>query len=114
VSFIIGTPYAKGAGYYVNDDTPSGGAKSEADIRTCTHCQAIIKMHDWREDGGWCSRCFAPICPHCADRMLTHGCEPFVKQIEEALQISSKVRHFRKLAGLEAPEPTRAIFTGTT
>jgi hypothetical protein len=112
MTIIIGTPHARGAGYYCNDDTASGGVKSQADIRTCTHCQAIIKMQEWKQDGGWCGQCSAPICPTCADRMLTHGCEPFIKKLEQALEMSSQLHHFRKLAGLEAPEPTRSIFTG--
>jgi hypothetical protein len=57
---IIGTPHTKGAGYYKNDDTASGGKKSEADIRTCTHCQAVIKMQAWKEDGGFCGKCMGP------------------------------------------------------
>jgi hypothetical protein len=82
---IIGTPHTKGAGYYKNDDTASGGKKSEADIRTCTHCQAVIKMQAWKEDGGFLWQVYGPdLFVHCADKMQTRGCEPFMQQIEKA------------------------------
>jgi hypothetical protein len=86
MTFIIGTPHAHNAGYYRNDDRCAGGKLSEADIQTCTHCQAIIKMQEWRENGAWCSRCNAPICLFCAKRALTFGCEPFVKKLEQQLK----------------------------
>lgn len=97
---IIGTPHTKGAGYYKNDDTASGGKKSEADIRTCTHCQAVIKMQEWKEDGGFCGKCMAPICSFCADKMQTRGCEPFMQQLEKLVDANYRFRQIRKLAGL--------------
>jgi hypothetical protein len=42
----------------------------------------------------------APICGPCADRMQTRGCEPFIKQIEQALEAGYRRSQFRKLAGL--------------
>jgi len=97
---IIGTPHTHNAGYYKNDDTASGGRKSEADVQSCSHCQRVILMQQWKEDGGWCGRCMKPICGPCADRMQTRGCEPFIKQIEQALEANYRVQHLRKLAGL--------------
>jgi hypothetical protein len=86
MTLIIGTPHTHNAGYYRNDDRVAGGQLSEADIQTCTHCQAIIKMQEWRENGAWCSRCSAPICLFCGHRALTFGCEPFVKKLEQELK----------------------------
>lgn len=103
MTFIIGTPHTHNAGYFRNDDTPSGGKKAEADIQTCTHCQGIIKMQAWKDDGGFCSRCHAPICGPCADRMLTYGCEPYLKQLEKLLEREHRVTSFAKLAGLNLP-----------
>lgn len=100
---IIGTPHAKGAGYYRNDDSLAGGKKAEADVRTCTHCQKVILMNKWKDDGGFCSRCMAPICGFCADEMQTQGCVPFVKKIEEAANRHVKLEALRKLAGLDDP-----------
>ena len=97
---VIGTPHAAGSGYYKNDDTVSGGRRTEADVRTCMHCQKILLMQRWKEDGGWCSRCSAPICPYCADRMVYYGCEPFVKQMEAYSDMMVKLTEFRKSAGL--------------
>jgi hypothetical protein len=105
MTFIIGTPHVDGAGYYRNDDTPSGGKKAEADIRTCKHCQAIIKLQEWKEDGGFCRRCDAPICNLCATRMLTFGCEPFLRELEKQASDQMRFIQFAKLAGLEAPLP---------
>lgn len=111
MTFIIGTPHTHNSGYYRNDDTPSGGSLSEADIQTCTHCQKILKMNLWKEDGGFCGRCMAPICGTCADKMLTNGCEPFIKQIEQSLESDYKKKQFRKIAGLD-PEYVSIIYSG--
>ena len=78
---IIGTPYTKGAGYFVNDKDLK--TRQEADIRTCAHCQAIIKMQEWKVDGAWCGREQKPICAPCGTRAMTFGCEPILKKIEQ-------------------------------
>lgn len=78
---IIGTPYTKGAGYLVNDKNLK--SRKEADIRTCTHCQYVIDMQEWKKEGAWCGKCFAPICKKCGERAVIHGCEPFLKKIEQ-------------------------------
>ena len=101
--FIIGTPHAKGAGYLQANTGGHNNRQTEADIRTCTHCQTVINLSLWKDDGGYCSRCQAPICGQCADRMLTHGCEPFIAQIERACEVRHSLEQFRRLAGLDAP-----------
>lgn len=98
MTFIIGTPHTHNAGYFRNDDTASGGKLSEADIQTCTHCQKVIKMQDWRLSGAWCQNCGAPICEHCGTRMLTYGCEPFVKKLEEHFKLLKKFDQYLKVA----------------
>lgn len=100
MSIIIGTPHTHNAGYYKNDDTPSGGRLSEADVQTCSHCQKILLMQGWKDDGGFCGKCMKPICGPCADRMLTHGCEPFIQHIERQLERAYSRSQFVKLAGL--------------
>lgn len=97
----IGTPHTKGSGYFCNDIATS--RKAEADVQCCTHCETILKMQQWKDDGGFCGRCMAPICGPCADRMLTYGCEPAIKKIEQAFDMTIKLSQFRKLAGLDAP-----------
>lgn len=118
MTFIIGTPHAKGAGYYMNDDRASGGKKAEADIKTCPHCQAIIKMQGWDvvgDKGAWCNKCFAPICKSCGHKMKIYGCSPFIKQIEEQMERSETLAQFMKIAGLEPPgPPPQEIYTGFT
>jgi len=98
---IIKTPHRHNAGYLLNNQNARN--KQEADIQCCTHCETVIQMQKWSEDGGWCGRCNAPICGPCADRMLTYGCEPFIKKLEAAHDMSVKLSQFRKLAGLDAP-----------
>jgi hypothetical protein len=116
--FYIGTPHTKGAGYFVNDNTVSGGTLEQADVKTCTHCQAVILMQQWRKvengkmTGGFCVRCNAPICGQCNKRMATHGCEPFIAKIDREFDSIVKLAQFRKLAGLEE-QPQQHNFIST-
>jgi hypothetical protein len=100
------TPYTRGAGYFLNNQNQSvNNGRQEADVRTCTHCETLILMQAWKDDGGFCGKCMAPICGPCADRMLTHGCEPFIKKIEAAFDGAVNLAAHRKLVGLDAPPP---------
>lgn len=74
-----------GLGYLVNDDRASGGKKTESDMLGCGHCQALMRRGDWQEDGGHCSCCDTAVCGPCADRILTVGCESFLRQLERSL-----------------------------
>lgn len=89
---IIGTPHTKNAGYFVNDKELR--TRQEADIRTCTHCQAVIKMQEWKNKGAWCNKCFAPICSLCGKRAEMHGCEPFLKKIEKFAEQQMRYQRF--------------------
>ena len=114
MTFVIGTPHTHNAGYFRTDDTPSGGKKVEADIQTCVHCQKVIQMQAWKDEGGWCSKCAKPVCAECADRMLIYGCEPFLKQLEAFIETQFRVESFRKLAGLDTPVHPQPLITGPT
>ena len=109
MTFVIGTPHARGAGYVMNDDTASGGKKMQGDVQTCAHCQTVIIMQQWKENGAWCSRCGHPICVNCGVRMDTHGCENFLRHLEQSIGGEEKLSHFRKLAGIDPPEPPQAL-----
>jgi hypothetical protein len=107
----IGTPHTKGAGYFVNglNLTPNQG-REEADIRTCPHCQYVIKMQEWKNDGAWCYKCNAPVCgttgnPLCVEERRTYGCMPFMKKLELFTKGQVALTAFRKLAGLDSPPP---------
>lgn len=89
---IVGTPHTKGAGYFVNDKEER--KKQEADVQTCAHCQSVILMQLWKQDGGWCGQEMKPICGPCATRAMTHGCEPFLKKIEKYAEAQMR---FQKL-----------------
>ena len=112
MTFYIGTPHSRGAGYFINDQKLS--TRQEADIRTCTHCQSIIKMQEWKIDGAWCGKCNAPICSNqaCIAKTARYGCIPFIKEIEAASNAAMKIDRFIKLAGLDSPAPAQSIFTG--
>jgi len=106
---LIGTPHTKGAGYFLNNKNETH-AKQEADVQTCAHCQAIILMQKWKDDGAWCGRCMKPICSRCGARAVIHGCEPFVKKIE---QYAERQMRFEKIAGPKEPVPQKSILTGS-
>lgn len=96
MTFRIGTPHTKGAGYFVNDKDLR--TRQEADVQTCSHCQAIIKMQEWKQEGAWCGKCMKPICCPCGTRALTFGCEPFLKKIE---QYAEQQMRFARILGLK-------------
>jgi hypothetical protein len=94
-----------GAGSFVVDDRSSGGTLNIADTDWCRHCQAVIVMKansDWcRKEGGWCVRCFGPLCGGCARAMAEGGpirsitgtqwvdkgiCTPFKKQVDDMIR----------------------------
>lgn len=113
MTFGIGTPYTKGAGYFVNDKALR--SRQEADIRTCSHCQHVIKMQEWKLDGAWCSRCQAPICsePSCVQQTALYGCVPFLKKIEHYAEAQMRFERFYKDAGLDKPTTPQAILVGS-
>lgn len=118
--FIIGTPHTKNAGWLWSDNTASGGKKVEADVQSCTHCQCVILMQEWRKvengamNGGFCMRCNAPICGPCQTLALTKGCTPFIEFVERETDARIKLSQFMKLAGLEPPEPPRDLIVSGT
>lgn len=85
---IVGTPHAKGAGYFLNN---KNAKREEADVQTCSHCQGIILMQQWKEDGAWCGKCMKPICARCGARATIFGCEPFARKIDQALRAGAKL-----------------------
>lgn len=105
----IGTPHTKGAGYFVNDKELK--SRQEADVQTCSHCQRVILMQAWKDDGGFCSRCMHPLCGPCATRAMTYGCEPFLKKIEQHAERVMRFERFQKAAGLEPATP-QVLITG--
>ena len=115
--FNIGSPHARGAGYMINHQnlTPNQG-RQEADILTCPHCQRVINLQKWRDDGAWCNRCNSPVCggdnPECQMERRTYGCVPFLKKLEAFTQGQVSQQQFRKLAGLDSPPAPRLIVPG--
>jgi hypothetical protein len=98
---IIGTPHIRGAGYLINGVNLT--RPYEADILTCAHCQKILQLHLWKEEGGFCRREMKPLCLHCADRALTFGCEPFMKILEAFAKEQTRLMQFHKVAAAMPP-----------
>lgn len=111
MTFLIGTPHTHNAGYHCNDDRASGGLKDENDVQTCPHCQAVIKMQLWKDNGGWCSKCEKPLCsnPTCIAETNKYGCVPFFKKIEQHVESTIKYEQFLKISGLEKPQERQLI-----
>src|SRR5271169_3907802 len=112
MTFSIGRPHSRGAGYFENRVTRDS-APQKSDVLTCAHCQKVIRLHDWRDDGGWCRAEMKPLCggkEGCAERALTHGCEPFMKKLEAFASAQLKLQAYLKRLGLER-EPPRSIIT---
>lgn len=108
----IGTPHRHNAGYFCNDVATS--RRQEADVQICRHCEAVIKMQEWIQDGGWCSRCQSPLCNNLACRTETArmGCVPFIKKLEANMERAVKLEQHLKIAGLEPPVSPQPIYTG--
>lgn len=80
---IVGTPHSKGSGYFINDKNLA--SRQEADIRTCPHCQALIKMQEWAKAPvqNFCLKCMAPAC----NRKECEDCIPFMRKIEQFIKM---------------------------
>jgi hypothetical protein len=110
MTFVIGTPHTHNCG---NLNMNTGGYKPqriEQDIQCCTHCQKVIRMQEWRENGAFCSRCMAPVCAdgECAKATQMWGCIPFMKKLERFFEREGKLAQYRKLAGLDRPPAPQA------
>lgn len=100
----------KNEGYYaVRRD---GDAKlEEAGVMTCAHCSKVLVLQDipgqinWKNDGGWCRNEQKPLCGPCADRALTYGCEPALKQVENYAEALVKLEQYIRVAGLDPAKP---------
>lgn len=113
MTFFIGTPHSKGAGYYVNGLNLNVSQRQEADIRTCTHCERIIDLTLWKSKGAWCNRCAAPICFNCGTRMKLYGCENFLRRLEAFTATQIKYEKYLVEAGFIAPVPPQPIIIPT-
>lgn len=101
MTFSIGTPHRRGAGYLINGVNLT--RPFEADILTCAHCQKILLLSAWKEEGGFCRREMKPLCLRCADRALTFGCEPFLKKLEAHTREQYRTFQFHQVAAATPP-----------
>ena len=102
---------SNGAGYMINDNRANHTGVQECDIVCCSHCSRTIDLQKWRkhEDwetqgahggGGWCPKCMAPVCGLCAERMMTHGCEPAKMKIDAAVEATYRKQQNRRILGI--------------
>lgn len=110
MTFAIGTPFSRGAGYYVGDKDLK--TRREADVATCPHCERVIFLQKWKDDGGFCGKCMKPICGPCADRAMTFGCEPFMQKLEKYAENTMRFEQYRRVVGLEPATPRPLILPG--
>lgn len=105
VVMIIGTPHTHNAGYLLRNQDLSLAKRQEADIQCCKHCQAVIKMQEWREDGAWCSKCQSPVCARgeCAVKTEKFGCLPYIAYIERLIEDEVTLNQYRKMVGIDTP-----------
>lgn len=102
MTFIIGTPHTHNCGNLSGNTGGHSSRHFEADIKTCTHCQKVINLQTWKDNGAWCAKCNAPVCGDgpCAARTEREGCVPFIAQLEREFGMQGKLAAFMKLAGL--------------
>jgi len=101
MTFHIGTPHTRGAGYMINGVNLT--RPYEADVQVCAHCQAVVLMQEWVKKGAWCQKEMKPLCLACGKRALTFGCEPFLKQLEAFTR--AQIKHAQFLETVAAMPP---------
>jgi len=113
MTFIIGTPHAHNAGHYYNWN--ANGRQEQDDVKSCPHCEAVILLRTWKEEGGWCAKCNAPLCNNhtCIAETAKLGCVPFIKKLEAHIRATEKLDNLFKIAGLEPPVSPQPIYTGS-
>lgn len=111
MTFHIGTPYIKGAGYFINDKNLS--TRQEADVQICSHCQAVLLMQEWKKRGAWCGKCMKPLCLKCGKRTQVFGCETFAQKFELFNEEQSRLAAVLKEMGPDEPVPQTLIITGS-
>lgn len=111
MTFHIGTPYTKGAGYFINDKNLR--TRQEADVQTCSHCQAVIFMQEWKKRGAWCGKCMKPLCLQCGKRTKLFGCEPFAQKFDQFNEEQTRLAKVLKEVGPDEPMPQSLIIIGS-
>lgn len=68
--------------------TADGGAKvtQEFDTISCSHCQKVMDVKVWKDEGPWCYCCGHAICLPCLKINRQTGCVPFMKMVETQLR----------------------------
>lgn len=111
MTFRIGTPHIKGAGYFINDRNLR--TRQEADVQTCSHCGAVLLMQEWKKRGAWCAKCMKPLCLGCGKEMKVSGCQPLSEKFERFVEEQTVLAKILKEMGSDEPVPQSLIITGS-
>lgn len=96
--YIAKSSHTHGASFFHNDNRASGGKHDEADVKSCSHCQALVRLDKVEH---FCAKCEHPVCGPCATKLLSEGCAPFRQKIDQALEAQARRRQFKRVAGIE-------------
>lgn len=58
----------------------TGETTREYDTFTCCHCNSIVVVKKEKDDVGFCTLCFKPICANCNKEGV---CVPFERKLEK-------------------------------
>ena len=113
----VGTPHVRGAGYLEADQNLPPSQREKADVQSCAHCQAVIRMQQWAKGGAWCHKERKPLCLACGKIALTRGCEPIAAKIDAYVERAMREELLDPTAryeGAPAIVPTRLIVVPVT
>lgn len=71
---------------YLHKWDRGGKTTLEADTVSCSHCQRVMTLEDWKREGPWCYCCGHAICLYCLQANRKTGCVPFMKKVDQALR----------------------------
>ena len=89
-----------GHGHMLNDNRCSGGAREEADVLGCNHCQRLILKCEWISEPTYCPQCDEAVCMQCHARIRDHGCEPFIAQLNAQLKAAYHREQNARMLGI--------------
>lgn len=85
-------------GYYFYQDNDR---KIEDAFLICSHCEQGMLRQAWKQRGGMCMVCDAPICTTCHGRTAKFGCEgPSVRKLERAVNELYRREQNAKILGI--------------
>mgnify|MGYP001616682320 CR=1 FL=1 len=94
------TSLFNGSGYYLSDNSASGGKREEDDMLACNHHNGLMLKSVWKKQGGFCMGCGKPLCLPCFERARKFGCEPSIKKFTAEVNESYHREQNAKILGI--------------